>query len=301
MRQIILLTISLLLTLLSCHTSKNTSNGKISDQQIKDEKDSTNMVSNTREVLLKPPYAEWFVKNYDEYKVDSLLADQFKNSIREKQISIFLGTWCGDSRREVPRMLKILDYCGLPSNRLQLILVSAQVEEYKQSPGHEESGLDIFRVPTLIINGKSGEEGRIIEYPVASLEEDLFNILKSGEYTPNYRAGSHLLRMLKEKDFSELEKNEENIAARLKQISKSSSELNSVGYVLLAAKNSRKAMLAFSLNTLMYPNDINVFNTLADAYLRLGDKAKAREALHKSRLLDPGNNRLLELEKRLEN
>ena len=106
--------------------------------------------------------------------------------LKDKKITLFMGTWCGDSRREVPRLLKILDCCGFPPEQLKMIMVSNQPDMYKQSPGHEEYGRNIIRVPTLIIEGMSHELGRIIEFPVVSLEKDLLRILRSEGYVPNY-------------------------------------------------------------------------------------------------------------------
>src|ERR1700759_4241703 len=64
----------------------------------------------TRDRLQQAPYSDWFVKNYQDYHVDSATADRLKTSLAGHRLRIFMGTWCGDSRREVPRMFRILDY-----------------------------------------------------------------------------------------------------------------------------------------------------------------------------------------------
>ncbi len=239
MKKVNLLIIYLLWSLISCHSAKNAATGKILNHEIKDNRGNAMLIGAcNRDALLKPPYAEWFMKNYDEYK---------------------------------------------------------------QSPGHEETGFDIFRVPTLLVKAKNRVKGRIIEYPVISLEKDLLSILKGKPYTPNYKAGQYLLSLMKEKNTGELEKNADALALKLKPMAEHCSELNSVGYVMLASKNPQQALLALRLNTLIYPTDANVFNSLADAYLRLGEKKKAKEILQKARSLDTGNTTTLELEKRLDN
>jgi hypothetical protein len=139
-----------------------------------------------REALLENPFAQWFKTAYDHYTVDTATCVYLAPLLRDKKITLFLGTWCGDSRREVPRLLKILDCCGFPPNQLKLVMVSNQPDMYKQSPGHEEAGLNIRRVPTLIIEGKKQEMGRIIELPVVSLEKDMLRILRKEGYVPNY-------------------------------------------------------------------------------------------------------------------
>jgi thiol-disulfide isomerase/thioredoxin len=112
-------------------------------------------------------------------------------AIRKKHIDIFMGTWCGDSKREVPAMLKILNEIGFDSVDISLITVGNNAELYKKSPQGEELGKNIVRVPTFIIYDKKKEIGRIIEYPVESLERDLLKILRKEPYIPNY----HQLRL----------------------------------------------------------------------------------------------------------
>ena len=93
-----------------------------------------------------------------------------------------MGTWCKDSRREVPRIYRILDAVGFYEPRLTLI----NLDREKSSPGKEESDLNIHHVPTVILYNNGNEIGRIIEYPVQSLEEDMVAILNGKNYTPNY-------------------------------------------------------------------------------------------------------------------
>ncbi|MCB1223379.1 MAG: hypothetical protein KDK21_05555, partial [Mesotoga sp.] len=88
-------------------------------------------------------------------------------------ITIVLGTWCSDSRREVPRFMKIIDLWGFPREKIRFIGVDIN----KIAPLEEYSGLDIERVPTFIFFEKKIEKGRIIEVPVTSLEQDTENIL----------------------------------------------------------------------------------------------------------------------------
>lgn len=136
--------------------------------------------------LRQAPFADWFLPNYQAYEPDSLLIPKIKELLRGKTLQIFLGTWCGDSRREVPRMLKILAAAGFDSSKLQLVFVNNTPEQYKKSPGHEEQGKNIVRVPTLIVYKGKTEIGRFIEYPKESIEKDLFKILQGQPYEPNY-------------------------------------------------------------------------------------------------------------------
>ena len=90
-----------------------------------------------------------------------------------KVIKIVLGTWCIDSRREVPRFVKILDFIEFPSDKILFI----NVDEEKKGLSDEVQGLEINFVPTFIVYENGKEIGRIIETPFMSLEEDLINIV----------------------------------------------------------------------------------------------------------------------------
>lgn len=132
------------------------------------------------------PFVKWYNTNYASYVVDTATCNFIRPLLQDKKLIIFMGTWCGDSRREVPRMIKMLECCNFDFKNLELILVSNQDSLYKKSPGHEEAGRNIVRVPTLIIDEQRKEAGRIIEYPVSSLEKDLLSILRKENYIPHY-------------------------------------------------------------------------------------------------------------------
>ena len=100
-----------------------------------------------------------------------ILTDISKDGIT---IKIVLGTWCPDSRREVPRFMRILDLWQFPMANVTFI----GVDNAKLSPVGEYEKLDIQRVPTFIIYKNNIEAGRIIENPTTSLEQDMVNILK---------------------------------------------------------------------------------------------------------------------------
>ncbi|MFZ6023255.1 MAG: thiol reductase thioredoxin [Bacteroidota bacterium] len=137
-------------------------------------------------LLKQGAFQQWFVPGFTSYQPDSFITRLLHPLLKNKTIEIFLGTWCGDSRREVPRMLKMLESSGFDIQKVKLLFVSNAADMYKQSPQHEESGKNIKRVPTLIVYNQQIEIGRIIEYPVASLEKDLLSILKGEKYVPNY-------------------------------------------------------------------------------------------------------------------
>ncbi|MCJ7758669.1 MAG: thioredoxin family protein, partial [Gillisia sp.] len=60
----------------------------------------------TKEDLQKPPYESWFKSGYDNFKPSAEAMETIKNNISDYEIMVFMGTWCGDSKREVPKLLK---------------------------------------------------------------------------------------------------------------------------------------------------------------------------------------------------
>jgi thiol-disulfide isomerase/thioredoxin len=120
------------------------------------------------------PYSSWYIKGYDDYqlKTDAIneLLDISKDAVT---IKIVMGTWCPDSRREVPRFMRVLDAWQFPVTKVTFI----GVDDAKLSPVGEYVKLDIMRVPTFIVYKNNIEAGRIIENPATSLEQDMVNIL----------------------------------------------------------------------------------------------------------------------------
>lgn len=128
--------------------------------------------------LRRAPYSEWYLKGMDEYmpKTDALnrLYDIPKDNL---SIKIVMGSWCPDSRREVPRFMKILELWQFPEDKVTFV----GVDEEKNSPVGDFASLNIVRVPTFIFYKNNSEAGRIIEVPQASLEQDMVNILAGNE------------------------------------------------------------------------------------------------------------------------
>ena len=108
---------------------------------------------------------EVFKRNYDAYEVtagiDGLPADL--------KVKILFGTWCHDSEREVPRMLKLLAASGVKEEKISLISLDIRKEE----PEGRARALDVRFTPTFIFFIGGTELGRIVEQPSKSLLEDI--------------------------------------------------------------------------------------------------------------------------------
>lgn len=118
-------------------------------------------------------FSWWFQSEYDNYEINVTSSDSIKNNLKDISITVVLGTWCSDSRREVPRFFKLIDSIQLNKEILSIICVDRK----KESPEGNVTDLNIKFVPTFIIYREKEEIGRIIETPVKSLEQDLLEII----------------------------------------------------------------------------------------------------------------------------
>jgi hypothetical protein len=128
--------------------------------------------------LTSEPHSSWYYKGYDDYQINTEAINKLMDINKDGlSIKIVMGTWCPDSRREVPRFMRIMDIWHFPVSEITYI----GVDDGKLSPVGEYVSLDIQRVPTFIIYKNNIESGRIIENPKTSLEQDLINILTRNE------------------------------------------------------------------------------------------------------------------------
>ncbi len=112
---------------------------------------------------------------YNLYTPDQKAMKELRNLTRPVKVKIFFGTWCKDSRKNVPRFFKVIE--GMKNFDVELVAVDRGLD----AEGEETGKFNIQRVPTFIFLEKGHEIGRIIEHPVKSLEEDTVNILKGDQ------------------------------------------------------------------------------------------------------------------------
>ncbi|MEE8278016.1 MAG: hypothetical protein V3R89_04780 [Thermoanaerobaculia bacterium] len=93
------------------------------------------------------------------------------------EVTVLLGTWCSDSRRELARLWRAFDDAGL-SDPPQLRYVG--VDRGKREPEELVAGSVLLYVPTFIVRRGGEEVGRIVEESPGGIENDLLALL-SGE------------------------------------------------------------------------------------------------------------------------
>jgi thiol-disulfide isomerase/thioredoxin len=90
------------------------------------------------------------------------------------EVTVFLGTWCGDSRRELSRLWRALDEAG---GTVPFDLHYVAVDPQKTEPADRLAASDVHYLPTLIVTRGGREVGRIIEESPHGVEADLLALL----------------------------------------------------------------------------------------------------------------------------
>ncbi len=220
------------------------------------------------------PFSEWFDANYSSYQPD--LGEEFPlKGLRSAEVTIFLGTWCGDSKLWVPRFIKLWDELGLDRDQLKFVALHRDTEHYKQGPKQEEAGLNIHRVPTFIFKKEGKEIARMVESPINSLEADIAQIGLGFPSQPRYRGASYLHDLFAANEVDSLYNQSNTIIRTIYRDVHTASELNTYGYVLKAAKKYKEALFAFRLNTVLFRHDPNVYDSVGEIYMVLEDYEQA--------------------------
>lgn len=116
----------------------------------------------------------WFADEYKHYSIDEEVLELLNSDLFSSlHIKAVMGTWCEDSQREIPRIIKILDHLDYNFENLTII----GVDKNKKAEGTEVDQLNINFVPTIVFYINDKETGRIIESPAESLEKDITNII----------------------------------------------------------------------------------------------------------------------------
>ena len=183
----ILALISLALAILigSCQSSQTASSSHKDTKTVAATKQILSIPAGpiSKEQLESEPHKNWFNQGQAEYTTDKKVVSQLAPLLSQTDIVVFMGTWCSDSRREVPAFYAILNEAGVAPSSLKIIAVDTK----KRTPEGLEKGRHIERVPTFIFMKKGQEIGRIVEIPVQTLEKDMLTILSGQPYKHAYK------------------------------------------------------------------------------------------------------------------
>ncbi|HTQ79924.1 MAG TPA: hypothetical protein VMM92_08010, partial [Thermoanaerobaculia bacterium] len=85
------------------------------------------------------------------------------------EVTVYMGSWCGDSRREVSRFWRALDQAG---GSLPCTVSYIGVDHDKKEPADLVAGSGLRFVPTFIVKRDGHEVGRIVESTPHGIEQD---------------------------------------------------------------------------------------------------------------------------------
>ena len=138
----------------------------------KKEKEETVLVGAVTREEVEAAVPEW-VQAEVEAQPDAGMAQALASLEPGAEVTVYLGTWCGDSRREVSRFWKALDQTG---GAVAFRVHYVGVDRAKKEPaGVQEDG--VLYLPTFIVRRGGQEVGRIVETSPHSVEEDLLALL----------------------------------------------------------------------------------------------------------------------------
>lgn len=133
---------------------------------------------------------------------------------------------------------------------------------------------------------------------VGELEKELFAKLTNQTYIPPKQSlALAFYNLLSDKSF-EKSKNwlKENKGSEKYYLQEE--EMNNVGYALLKQNKEEQALKVFQYNVELFPNSANVYDSLGECYLAVGNKKLSLENYRKSLQLNPENrNAKVQIEK----
>ncbi|MEM9928512.1 MAG: hypothetical protein AAF840_01710 [Bacteroidota bacterium] len=241
-------------------------------------------------------FAEWFSYEGTDFNLPNT-SPEWANHLKDAKVEIFLGTWCGDSKTWVPRFIDYWRACGLPAEQLSFVALYDGEEKYKQGPKGEAAGRQIHRVPTFIFSREGEEFARIVEHPVTDLETDLAQIALGHPVRPAYAAANYMWDLLERESIDSIYQHGNQHLRKMYKLASRSSELNTLGYVLLRAGEKDKALTSFHFNTFLYRYDPNVHDSYGEALALVGRTEAAIKSYEKVLQFKPEDeNALAQLE-----
>ena len=111
----------------------------------------------------------------DEYEPEAAAVARLQEVTEPVTLQVVMATWCGDSKKHVPRLLKTVERANNPNVSVELMGVGPDFE----SPMEFIQQHSITNVPTVIVKKAAAEIGRFVETPAGTtVEGDVCDILE---------------------------------------------------------------------------------------------------------------------------
>lgn len=108
-----------------------------------------------------------FAQNYQRYQPTETEIEKMQ-VLNGKYLQVLFGSWCHDSEREIPRLLKLLDVANVEAASVMFVAV----DRNKQDLTGLAKRLGLKYTPTIVVFDGDKEVARIIEKPQGSLAKD---------------------------------------------------------------------------------------------------------------------------------
>ena len=168
---ILLIIINYQLSIVNCFAQQKRFNQKVYDEKSKNEI----MIGYcTLQGISDTGFLSAYLKEYDNFITKKELRSQMYSLLDGISVTIVMGTWCSDSREQVPRFFRMFN--DLEHSFADPTIIC--VDRDKKAGDVSLEGLNILKVPTFIVYYKGKELGRIVETPKTTMDQDFLNILK---------------------------------------------------------------------------------------------------------------------------
>jgi tetratricopeptide (TPR) repeat protein len=95
---------------------------------------------------------------------------------------------------------------------------------------------------------------------------------------------------LQKSGFTQIPETLNQLKTKYAKVQLSENDLNAFGYSLMRKHKNLEAIEIFKLNTQLFPQSWNVYDSLGEAYFNIGNKKMAIQNYKKSLELNPNNN-----------
>ena len=120
----------------------------------------------------EPSVFNWYDTTYRYYHPDTMKLAALKEISGHLSFRVFGGSWCGDTKRLLPKFYKVTDVLGIPDSLIKL----SGVDRQKRSGDETAERYLVNKIPVFILYYDNVEAGRIIEKVNNSIEADMLAI-----------------------------------------------------------------------------------------------------------------------------
>ncbi|BFM13404.1 hypothetical protein R50072_35570 [Simiduia litorea] len=138
-------------------------------ESLSDQEDLVGPVSASNLLMLDAFSASYEAAIISEQEITSLASIDAAVTLR-----VLFGTWCHDSVREVPKLIKLIELAENPNLSLQLTAISRD----KLEPSADVARYGLKFTPTLVVLKDKKDIGRIIEQPETNWAGDIIALIQ---------------------------------------------------------------------------------------------------------------------------